>query len=238
MGFLSGLFGGQKSTSNSQSGFSLLPSQIQNAYTNYATELSNQIPGAAQAYTPLPQTADETQAINTLRQGFAPTQESLASDISLLTNPYDDYVINDINRQATGDYSILKQALNEAGQFGSNRQMLGANDIERTRLNDIGRFRQDQYNNTINQIFSSLIPQRQQDVQGLLGIGEFERNLAGQTAQAPITALQQLATALGALPQSGGSTSTTTSTTKPNIFSSLFPQGVAGGSMPLPKGGA
>lgn len=211
MGFFSGLagiFGGggqSKESSSGQSGFALLPSQIQDAYKNYATELSGQIPNATTAYTPLAQTADETQAFNNIRRGFTPTQESLGQDISMLMNPFNDAVIQNLNRQAQSDFSILKQNASQAGQFGSNRQMLGANDIENSRQGMIGSLLQNQYNQAIGQVFNNLIPQRQQDTQGLLGIGDFQRNLATQTNAAPITGLQQIGSALSVLPQSGGS---------------------------------
>lgn len=215
MSFLSGLnqqlFGGGQSTenTNSQSGFSLLPPEIQGAYRTYGSAVNNQIPNAQSAYTPIPQTTDETQAFNNIRQGFAPTQQSLNSDLSMLMNPFNSSVIDQINRQANGDFSILKQNLNQAGQFGSNRQLLGANDIENSRQSNIGSLLQNQYNTALSQVFNNLIPQRQQDTQNLLGVGNFQRNLGIQTASAPITGLQQIGSALGILPTNGGSTSTT-----------------------------
>lgn len=229
MGFLSGLtqnlFGGSNSSSGQQStsGFSLLPPEIQGAFKNYGTAVNAQIPNATSAYTPLPQTADETSAFNTIRQGFTPTADSLNSDVSMLMNPYDNFVKNDINRQAGSDFSILKQNLDQAGQFGSNRQQLGANDIEQTRLNTIGTLDQSQYNQAISQIFNNLIPTRQADAQGLLGIGNFQRNLNTQTNTAPITGLQQIGAALGILPSTGGSQSTGTSESQSNngIFKSI-----------------
>lgn len=229
MGFLSGitktLFGGSDSSSQQQatSGWGLLPPEIQKTYTNFANNVNTQIPNAGAAYTPLPQTGDETRALNQLRTGYTPTAESLRADTSMLMNPFEDFVIGDVNRQAGGDYSILKQALNESGQFGSNRQMLGANDIEQQRLGTIGKLRQGQYNDAISQIFNNLIPSRQQDTQNLFNAGSFERNLSGQTAQAPITGLQEIAKALGILPTSGGSQSTGTSSGSSNngIFKSI-----------------
>lgn len=225
MGFLSGLSGilgggsQSKSSGSSQSGFALLPQQIQNSYTGYADNFNNLIPGAAQAFTPLTQTQDETNAFNTIRQGFTPTADSLKSDIGMLTNPWNDAVLDPVNRQADSQYSILKQDLNGAGQFGSNRQRLGANDIENTRLSTIGQLKQGQYNDAISQVFNNLIPQRESDAQNLLGIGGFQRQLAGQTAQAPYTGMLSLADALKALPQSGGSTQQNTGTSSSSTSS-------------------
>lgn len=221
MGFLSSLFGGGENQQTSQSGFSLLPSSIQNAFSNYGNAVNAQIPTAQTAYTPMGQTADETAAFNAIRQGFAPTQESLGRDIGMLMNPFNDAVMSQINREAQGQNSILKQNLNQAGQFGSNRQMLGANDIENSRQGMIGSLLQNQYNQAINQLFSNIIPQRQQDAQGLLGIGNFQRNLGIQNAAAPITGLQQIGQALGMLPSNGGSTSTATGSSFNGIFKPL-----------------
>lgn len=213
MGFLSGitntLFGGSQSGGSSQatSGWGLLPTQVQNAYTNYADAVNKQIPNATSAYTPLPETAGETQAYSAINKGFAPDQATLNSDIAMFMNPFNDSVISQLNKQAGGQYSVLKQGLNEAGQFGSNRQVLGANDIENTRQSNIGSLLQNQYNTAIGHVFNNLIPQQQQDALNQIGVGGAQRTLAGQTAQAPITGLQQIGSALGILPTSGGSTS-------------------------------
>lgn len=229
MGFLGGLtqslFGGSSGSSQQQStsGFGLLPPDIQNSYTTYANAVTPQIANATQAYTPLPQTQGETQAYNAINQGFAPTQQSLNSDLSMLQNPFNSSVIDQINRQAGGQYSVLKQALNESGQFGSNRQTLGANDIENSRQSNIGSLLQNQYNTAIGQIFNNLIPQRQQDAANQLQAGASQRQLAGQTSQAPIVGLQQIGAALGILPASGGSQSTGSSeqSSSKGIFGAL-----------------
>lgn len=222
MGFLSGLtqtlFGGSNSSSNQQSssGFGLLPQQIQNTYTNYADSVNSQIPNATSAYTPLPQTAGETQAYNAINQGFTPNQAQLNSDIAMQANPYDSSVIDTINRQAGGDYSILKQSLNQAGQFGSNRQNLGANDIDLSRLNQIGTFKQGEFNTQLQNALTTLPALRQQDAQGQLAAGANQRQVGLQASSAPITALQQLGAALGILPSTGGSQSTGSSESQSN----------------------
>lgn len=208
MGFLSALTGGSSGKSSNTSGFSLLPQEIQGAYKGFANAVSGQLPGLTQAYTPLAQTADETQGLNQIRQGFAPTAQSLSQDVGMFMNPFNQYVMDPVNRAASSDYSILKQDLNAAGQMGSNRQRLGANDIEQTRLSTIGNLNKQGYDSAVSNVLNSLIPQRQKDAAGLLGIGEFQRGLDTQTRTAGITGLQQLAAALGVLPESGGSTGT------------------------------
>lgn len=217
MGFLDGisqrLFGGSQQSSQGQStsGFSLLPSQIQNAYTSYADAVTPQIANAGADYTPIGQTAGETQAYDAINKGFAPTQSSLSSDLSMLTNPYNSSVIDQINREANGDNSILKQTLSQNGALGSNRQVLGANDIENSRESNIGSMLSGQYNTAIGQVLNNIIPQRQQDANNQLAAGANQRQLALQTSSAPITGLQQIGSALGILPTSGGSQATNSS---------------------------
>lgn len=227
MGFLSALTGGSESSSGAQSnsGFGLLPQQIQGAYNSYGTAVGNQInnPNLTNMFTPLGQTAGETQAYNAINQGFTPNQQGLNADIAMQTNPFDSSVIDTINRQAGGDYSILKQSLDQAGQFGSNRQNLGANDIDLSRLQQIGTFKQNQFNTALQNALTTLPGLRQQDAQAQLGAGANQRNLAMQTSTAPITALQQIGAALGILPTNGGSQSTSTS--KSSSENGLFPGG-------------
>lgn len=206
------LGGGSKTQTTGNAGFTSLPPEIQNAYKNFSTQVNNQIPNALTAYKPMGQTADETAAFNQIRQGFTPTAQSLQNDVSMLMNPFDQFVIDDVNRQAGGDFSILKQNMNQAGQFGSNRQQLGANDIEQTRLGTIGKLRQDQYNQALGQVFNNIVPQRQQDAQGMLGIGNFQRGLDTATNSSQITGLQEIAKALGMLPQNNAGNSSTQST--------------------------
>ena len=86
--------------------------------------------------------------------------------------------------------------------------MLGANDIDLTRLNQIGQFKQDQYNSALDNALTTMPGARSQDASNLLSIGDKERGLAMQTSQADMQGLLALGQAMGALPQSGGSTST------------------------------
>lgn len=202
------------SQSTSQSGFALLPPELQQAFKQYAGQLTSQFsdPSATtNLFTPLGQTSQETSALNAISKGITPTEDTLRSDISMQMNPFDDYVINGINRQADSDYSILKQAQSAAGQLGSNRDLLGANDIEQTRLNTIGQFQQSQYNQALNNSLNQLTQDRQQDIENNFTAGDFLRGLDTQTKQAPITGLQTFGQLLGAIPQSGGSTSQSTS---------------------------
>ncbi len=216
MGFFSGvgqqLFGGAQSSSQNQStsGFSLLPQSIQNSYTGYADLLNKQIAnpsGVTQAFTPTPFTTAQNTAIGNVNNGFAPTQSSINSDIAMQTNPFDQSVIDTINRQSGGDYSILKQAQNAAGQSGSNRGMLGANDIDLTRLNQIGSFKQNEFQQALQNALTTLPNARATDAANQLNVGAQVQGLQDKTNQAPFTGMQALASLLGILPTNGGSQS-------------------------------
>lgn len=203
--------GGSKSSS--KSGFAALPKQLQNDFGTIGEQLARWTnPARADVrsmFTPMGQTADETAAFDMMRGGFAPTAESLSSDISMQMNPYNQHVIDEINRQARGEYSLLNEAMNQAGQFGSNRTMLGANDIDLTRTGQIGQFLQGQYNTAMNNALTTIPGLRQQDAQNMMGIGSFMRGLDTSTRQAPIAALQAGTSMM--TPFMSGSTSTQSS---------------------------
>ena len=182
-------------------GFYALPKQYQDLYLGLLGQASDTLlPGGelnTAMFTPLPQTADEARAAEMIRAGLAPTQESLRSDVSMLMNPYNEFVIDDLNRQAQGQNSILNQALSRTGQMGSNRSILGASDIEQQRLGQIGQFRQGQYNQAVNTALGQLANLRQGDISNLMNLGGFERGLDTATRQAPLSALTAGQQALG-----------------------------------------
>lgn len=200
MGF-GGLFGGGDTTVPA-TGFYALPEEYQDLYTGLLGQAANVLLPNGQLntdmFTPLAKTADEQRAFEMAREGLAPTEESLREGVSMLMNPFDDYVTDGMNREAQGQYSILNQAMNSTGQFGSNRSILGANDIEQTRLNNIGQFRQGQYNNAVDSVLGRITDLKGQDITNLMNLGSFDRGLDTQTKQAPYTALNA---GLGAMNQ-------------------------------------
>ncbi len=198
MSFLKALFGGSDSKQTQDnaatSGYASIPAALRSGFDQLGMGVAQYTnpnnPDNIARFTPLAQTQGETNAYNAINQGFTPTETSLNSDLSMLMNPFNDSVIGGINNQANSNYSILKQALDQAGQFGSNRQVLGANDIELQRQNQIGSLLQNQYNQALGQVFNNLVPQRQQDAMNQLNAGSNQRALDFQTKQAPIAALQ------------------------------------------------
>ena len=125
-------------------------------------------------------------------------------------NPYNQFVIDEINRQGGGQYSMLKQAMNEAGQFGSNRQILGANDIDLSRMNQIGGFLGNQFNTSMQNALQRLPASRAADATAQLGAGDMQRQLQMQQQLAPVNALRAGTGAMSPFVQGGTSTSTTT----------------------------
>lgn len=225
MGFFQSVLGGSSGSSSAASGgFNALPDTIKGAYTSYGQQIQDLLKSGnlTNMYKPLAQTAGETKAYGAIDTGFAPTEQTLKSDISMQQNPYDQYVIDEINRQAGGGYSILKQSLNEAGQMGSNRQNLGANDIDLSRLNQIGAFKKQGYDTALQNALTTLPGARQQDAQNQLGAAGNQRSLAGQEDQAPLVALQQLAAALGILPTAEGSSTSSSKSSSTGGIAGLF----------------
>lgn len=211
---ISGGGGSQGSSQQATQGFADLPPEIQNVFKSLATTAQNYFPGNS-SYNPAaftPQTSPlTTQGNAAIAQGFTPTQSSINSDIAMQQNPYDKYVIDEINRQSQGQSSALQQQLNSAGQFGSNRAFLGANDIDLSRLNQIGQFQQGQYNTDLNNALTTLPSLRANTAQAQLQAGQAQQNLGMQQAQAPVSGLAAISQILGVLPtnssQSSGSSS-------------------------------
>jgi hypothetical protein len=204
MGFFSGLTGTAKVKTPATGLYAQTP-QFQAAYNTVGNNVNNTLPQInAQMFTPTPLSAGEQNAIGNLSQGFTPTAESLQSDINMLNNPFNDSVINEINRQAAGQNSLVNQNAAAAGQQGSNRSFLGSSDVEQNRLNNIGLFKQSQYDNAINNSLNTLTNSRRQDALGALTGGSYSRDLDAQTAQAPLAALQAQQGLLGPLSMTQG----------------------------------
>lgn len=206
MGSIGGLLGGGKQTTKTPAtGFYNLPKELQNIYTDVLGQTGGVVLPNGQlpidAFTPDPLTAGEQSGLDRMTAGFTPTAESMQSDISMLMNPFDEYVINGINSEAQGQNSLTRQAGNQAGQIGSNRNFLATSDVEQNRLNSIGGFKQSQYNNAVNQILNSLVPNRRSDATGALQAGSYTRDLNTQTKQAPLNALNGVTGALGQFAQ-------------------------------------
>jgi len=213
MGFFDSLTGKQK-TKVPASGFYSQPQAYQDLYNSALGQANSVLPQlSADAFTPLAQTADETQAFDLARQGLG-TEQNFNKNISMLMNPYDEYVINDLNRQAQGNNSLVNQAATQAGQQGSNRSFLGTSDVEQNRLNSIGQFRQSQYNNAVNQALGPLAGLQQQDISNLLGIGTFQRGLDYETNMAPLNSANAQLGLLNSVPTSFGNFGTKEQTIK------------------------
>lgn len=235
-----GSSGSQQSAQQATQGFRDLPPEIQNAFKDLSVQAQGFLPGnnpaATQMFRPTPQSAGETQAIGNINQGFTPNATQFQSDINMQMNPFDSSVIDQINRQAQGQNSILKQNLNSAGQFGSNRGFLGANDIDLSRLQQIGQFKQGQFNTAANNALTIFPQNRLSDANAQLSAGGFQRGLAGQTAQAPISNLESIAKILGILPTNSGQSSGNSSGSQSGFNFGLFSSDMAVKENIIPAG--
>lgn len=209
------------SQSSSKTGYSSLSKALKAAFdplgeaVGQFTNPNN--PGVTEAFTPTPFSAAENNAVGNINAGFAPTADSIKSDMALQMNPYNDSVISEINRQGNGDFSVMKQALANAGQSGSNREILGANDVDLSRMNQIGGFLNNQFNTSMDNALTTMPLARATDAQGQLGVGDMIRKLAMQTAQAPVAALQS-GTNMIAPFTAGGTTQSTETGAQKGLF--------------------
>lgn len=188
------LFGGGSTSASSKSGYSALPKALQAGFNGLGEAVGQftnpNNPGVTDMFTPTPLSGAENSAIANINKGFAPTQESINADMAMQMNPYNDQVIGEINRQGQGQYSVLKQAMDAAGQSGSNRTLLGANDVDLSRQGVIGNFLNNQFNTSMQNALTTLPGGRASDASNQLSVGDMIRKLMMQTKQAPIAALQ------------------------------------------------
>lgn len=211
--FFSGGSSGSDSSQQSTSGFQALSPEIKQVFNTLAQQAGGYLQGGPNAgstaglYTPIPQTSGETTALNTINQGFNPTSSQFTNSVNEQMNPYNQDVINQINKNAYGQNSVLSSTLAQAGQFGSNRAALGANDIANTQASQIGALLNPEYNTAVNNALTTIPQLNAQSAQAQLQGGQFQRGLAGQTAQAPLTALSSIAQILGVLPTQSGQSS-------------------------------
>ena len=133
-------------------------------------------------------------------------------------NPYNQSVINQIENAQNGQESQLSQYLTQAGQFGSNRGMLGASDISNQAANQIGSFLGNQYNTSLQNALTTIPQNNAQSAQGAVSGGQLQQSQALQNQQAPVSALAALSQIFGILPQSGGSTGTSSGSSSAGIF--------------------
>lgn len=188
------LFGGGGGQNSSANGYSALSPALKATFDPMGTAIGQYTnpnnPGVTDAFTPTPLSTGETGAINNINKGFAPTADSINSDMSMQMNPFNDQVIGEINRQGQGQYSVMKQAMDAAGQGpSSNRSILGANDVDLSRMGVIGQFLQSQFNTGMNNALTTLPSARAADATSQLGVGDLLRQLDMQTKQAPVAAL-------------------------------------------------
>lgn len=204
--FLGGSDSESKNSSQAQ-GFGGLPQQIQDFFTNTAQAGSNLIPNATAMATPISLTPGEQTAISNINTGFTPTAASISDYMNMASNPYQQQVIDAVQRQANGQGSLVNQAASQAGQMNSNRTLLGQNDIQQTADQTIGSLLSNQFNTNLNTA-TTVIPQLQMaGATQALQAGQDQRQVALGQSMAPITGLTSIADILKAMPQNSNQSS-------------------------------
>jgi hypothetical protein len=225
------IFGGSSSSGSqsSQSGWALLPKEIQDAFTSFATTAGKTLnPGGTpdgSAYKLPALNSGSQSALDNISNGkFAITPDSFAANMKMLQDPYQQSVINQIQRNATGDSSQLSSYFDKAGDFGSNRSMLGNSDISAKAADQVGSFLSGEYNSNKNDALTTIPSNQAQSAAGAVQAGLTQQQQQLTNQQAPISALSQLAKLYGILPQSGGSVSSgqNSSSTSTGVIPALF----------------
>ena len=201
--------GGSSQAQSSASGFSQLPPSLQNAFSNLGTQATNTVgnPSSAASMFTLPAlSAPASSALSQIQnQNFAITPQSINTAMSEQMNPYNDSVINQIEKAQNGTESQLNSYLTDQGQFGSNRGMLGASDISNTAANQIGSFLNPQFNTAMQNALTTIPNQNAQSAQGAVQGGLLQQQQVLQNQMAPVSALQSLGQVLGTVGMNGGS---------------------------------
>jgi hypothetical protein len=182
---------------------------------------------------------------NTVNAGIGSIlQAQQGPNISQFYNPYQSYVLDEINRQSQMTQNQLDANAVRAGAFGGGRQGIQAAEQERARLGQIGQAQQTGFNTALNaatqqqqlglqagQQLGQLGLQQQgmsqSDINQLMAAGGLQRQLAQQTLDAqrqtqlqqatePLQRLEFLSNVYAAGPKStSGITAATAPTTNP-----------------------
>lgn len=199
-----GLFSSKKQTVPA-TGFYSQPAAYQQLYNSVLGNTNSLLPGITpEMFQSAPLSEGGQAGLNALYGGFTPDANQIKSDVAMLQNPFDENVIGTINREATGQNSLVNQFASRAGQQGSNRSFLGSSDVEQNRLNNIGNFKQSQYNNAINASLGALTNSRRADALGAYDAGNMERGIATQDQMAPLNAIMAQQNALSGVPTQFG----------------------------------
>jgi hypothetical protein len=142
------------------------------------------------AYQPFLQQAGQTlqQGIGQLAGvGQAPTQQGLAQYL----NPYQQQVIDEINRQAEQKQIQARGSAVMSGAFGGGREAVLMGELERARLGQVGLAQQSGYESALK-AFQNQQQQQIQAAQGLGSLGSMQAGLGASTQQLGITDINTL----------------------------------------------
>jgi hypothetical protein len=171
------LFGGSDSSNSSQnqSGYGALPSELQQYFKNVASQGQGVVDNASEYFAPMGINADEMQA----RSLIDPSQ--ISSNIENYLNPFSSYAVDGINDAFSGQFGALKSQADEAGAFGSSKYRGGMEGLEEARLGAIGSLLGSQYNTGFNQMLNN--------ASNLMNFGGLQRSIDFSQRQALPSAL-------------------------------------------------
>lgn len=193
-----GLTGGGK-TASTASGWDAIPGFDQTALTglvNSGAGLLNGAGGAAM-YAPMPLTPDELTA-QKLSQPM--TQQGVTDLTNNYMNPFNDFLMKNIQNTATGINSNYQGQVSGSGfaPGTTNRDFLNTGYNQGQEDLAIGTTSAGEYNNAL----TAGLGQQNANVSQLMGMGANQRAIGLQTQQAPISALNALGGLTGYIPNS------------------------------------
>lgn len=144
-----------------------------------------------------PISALEQQGVNLAGQtgtGLAQLLAAQTPNINQFMNPYQSYVIDEINRQAQQAQNQLSANAIRSGAFGGGREGVAQAELERARLGQVGLAQQRGFGEAVSaaqnqqQLLTSIAPllqtQQQSDINQLMAGGGLQRQLAQTTLDA------------------------------------------------------
>lgn len=208
MDSIAGLFGSQSSSQNSSSGssssgYGALPAFDQQALQSLVENAQSTLGGAngTNIYTPLALTSQEQTAQN-LSQPM--TQQGVQDLTNNYLNPYTNDLMQAIQQNASGANSLYQQQVAGSGFAAgtTNRDFLNEGYAQGQENLGIGQALAGEYNDALTEGLG----QQNADVSQLMGEGANQRQIYAGTQQAPVSALQSLASLLGVVPATSEST--------------------------------
>ena len=181
-------------------------------------------------------TPEQQQALGVLQQAAQPlSQEQFNQQRQIFENPFLEQTLTpaleDLQRAGQGALGDIGSQATQAGAFGGTRQALLESQLGSNLAREAGRLssniRSQAFDSATNRALAELSGQ-EASATNLFNVGEGLRQLQQQTQQAPISAVQLLASLSRGLPTGGGNVTTTNTGSSP--ISDIFGSALRGAS--------